>query len=101
MASSSSTRSRPAKDEVDFRLVAHNPTDKASLAHWAQPCIRVDKFTGTTNADARELVPGLRPQVLSLHRRQADAPADRALGRQGPLHSRPGLLPQRTSIATT
>jgi hypothetical protein len=35
-----------SKDEVDFRLVAHNPTDKPSEAHWAQPCIRVDKFTG-------------------------------------------------------
>jgi hypothetical protein len=46
-----------SKNEVDFRLVAHNPTDKPSEAHWAQPCIRVDKFTGTTNADARELVP--------------------------------------------
>jgi hypothetical protein len=45
------------KDEIDFRLVAHNPTDKPSEAHWAQPCIRVDKFTGTTNADARALVP--------------------------------------------
>jgi hypothetical protein len=44
-------------DEIDFRLVAHNPTDKPSEAHWAQPCIRVDKFTGTTNADARTLVP--------------------------------------------
>jgi hypothetical protein len=33
-------------DEVDFRLKAHNPTDKRSEAHWAQPCIRVDKFTG-------------------------------------------------------
>lgn len=45
------------KDEVDFRLVAHNPTDKASEAHWAQPCIRVDQFTGTTKDDARTLVP--------------------------------------------
>jgi len=45
------------KDEIDFRLVAHNPTDKPSEAHWAQPCIRVDKFTGTTNTDARTLVP--------------------------------------------
>jgi len=44
-------------DEVDFRLVAHNPTDKPSEAHWAQPCIRVDKFTGTTSTDARTLVP--------------------------------------------
>ena len=31
-------------DEVDFRLTARNPTDKVSQAHWAQPCIRVDKF---------------------------------------------------------
>src|SRR5262245_37548264 len=34
------------KDEIDFRLVAHNPTAAASEAHWAQPCIRVDQFTG-------------------------------------------------------
>lgn len=33
-------------DEVDFRVVAHNPTEKASEAHWAQPCLRVDKLTG-------------------------------------------------------
>lgn len=37
---------RAGDDEVDFRLTAHNPTDAASEAHWAQPCIRVDKFTG-------------------------------------------------------
>jgi hypothetical protein len=34
-------------DEVDFRLVAANPTTKESQSHWAQPCIRVDRFTGT------------------------------------------------------
>lgn len=34
------------RDEVDFRLTANNPTDRASQAHWAQPCIRVDTFTG-------------------------------------------------------
>jgi hypothetical protein len=44
-------------DEVDFRLVAHNPTATESQAHWAQPCMRVDKFTGTSRADARGLVP--------------------------------------------
>ena len=41
-------------DEVDFTLTAHNPTEKRSVAHWAQPCIRVGKFTSTgwdTNAD--------------------------------------------------
>lgn len=44
-------------DEVDFRLVAHNPTDKASQAHWAQPCVRVDQFAGCGKDDARALVP--------------------------------------------
>jgi len=34
-------------DEVDFRLTAHNPNDKRSEAHWAQPCVRVGVFTGT------------------------------------------------------
>lgn len=33
-------------DEVDFRLTATNPTDKPSQAYWAQPCVRLDKFTG-------------------------------------------------------
>jgi hypothetical protein len=37
---------RAGRDEVSFRLIATNPTNKASLAHWAQPCIRVDAFTG-------------------------------------------------------
>lgn len=33
-------------DEIDFQLIATNPTDKPSLADWAQPCIRVGEFTG-------------------------------------------------------
>lgn len=33
-------------DEVDFRLVAHNPTAHLSEAHWAQPCVRLGSFTG-------------------------------------------------------
>lgn len=37
---------RAGRDEVDFRLNARNPTDHASEAHWAQPCVRVDAFTG-------------------------------------------------------
>lgn len=44
-------------DEVDFRVTAHNPTDTESQAHWAQPCIRVDAFTGANPADARLVVP--------------------------------------------
>lgn len=37
---------RAATDEVSFDIIATNPTDKASAAHWAQPCVRVDRFTG-------------------------------------------------------
>jgi hypothetical protein len=37
---------RAGRDDVTFRLVATNPTDHASEAAWAQPCIRVDRFTG-------------------------------------------------------
>jgi hypothetical protein len=37
---------RAEKDEVNFRLVARNPTDKESEAHWAQPCVRLGDFTG-------------------------------------------------------
>lgn len=33
-------------DEVDFRLEAHNPGAHRSEAHWAQPCVRLDSFTG-------------------------------------------------------
>ena len=34
------------RDEVEFRVTAANPTSRASMAHWAQPCLRVDTFTG-------------------------------------------------------
>jgi hypothetical protein len=37
---------RAEADEVNFRLVARNPTDKESEAHWAQPCVRLGDFTG-------------------------------------------------------
>ncbi len=36
------------EDEVDFRLIAHNPTATRSEAHWAQPCVRLGPFTGFT-----------------------------------------------------
>ncbi len=39
------------EDEVDFRLRAHNPTDTRSEVHWAQPCMRVDRFTGRGQDD--------------------------------------------------
>ena len=44
-------------DAVEFQLTAHNPTSVVSAAHWAQPCIRVDQFTGAGKDDARDRVP--------------------------------------------
>ena len=37
---------RSTSDEVRFEVTAHNLTAKRSEAHWAQPCIRLDRFTG-------------------------------------------------------
>lgn len=34
------------RDDVDFRLVARNPTARTSEAHWAQPCVRLSAFMG-------------------------------------------------------
>jgi hypothetical protein len=39
-------------DSVDFQVTAHNPTAKASEAHWAQPCVRLSKFLGLDEATA-------------------------------------------------
>lgn len=39
-------------DEVDFRLAAHNPTTTRSVAHWAQPCVRLSAFMSYREATA-------------------------------------------------
>jgi hypothetical protein len=39
------------EDAIDFRVIARNPTDRASEAHWAQPCIHVGEFTGSGPSD--------------------------------------------------
>ena len=44
-------------DSVSFYLRAYNPTKQTSLAHWAQPCVRVGNFTSSPTSDARELYP--------------------------------------------
>ncbi len=84
------------RDEVDFRLIAHNSTSKASEAHWAQPCIRVDQFTGTTKADARSLVPlYARKSFLfakgQLTRLPTEPWAERARYVPGQVYSAPGV----------
>lgn len=37
---------RAVADGVEFHLTAANRGTAPSLAHWAQPCVRVDRFTG-------------------------------------------------------
>lgn len=48
---------RSTHDEVQFLVKATNPTQTPSQAHWAQPCMRVDGFTGTDPQQAREVYP--------------------------------------------
>jgi hypothetical protein len=45
---------RAGDDEVAFRVVATNPTSAASLAHWAQPCVRVDRYAGVARKHSSE-----------------------------------------------
>ena len=45
---------RAGRDEVDFRVVATNSTGTASQAHWAQPCIRVERYAGIKREHASE-----------------------------------------------
>jgi len=83
-------------DEVDFRLVAKNPTDKPSAAHWAQPCIRVDRFTGATTADARAVVPQYARQCFlfidgQLRRLPTEPWADQARYVPGQVYRAPGV----------
>lgn len=44
-------------DNVTFTVTATNPTSSASQAHWAQPCLRVDRFTGTDVKYSRDVEP--------------------------------------------
>jgi len=44
-------------DDVEFLVTATNPTETESQTHWAQPCMRVDKFVGGDPKDAREVFP--------------------------------------------
>lgn len=44
-------------DQVFFIVTATNPTETESQAHWAQPCMRVDGFTGMDPKDSRDVYP--------------------------------------------
>ncbi|GIW95846.1 MAG: hypothetical protein KatS3mg110_3887 [Pirellulaceae bacterium] len=83
-------------DEVTFRVVAHNPTDQPSQAHWAQPCVRVDRFTGCGRDDARERLPTyVRKCFLYIDGRLTRLPttpwADQARYVYGQVYGAPGV----------
>ncbi len=61
-------------DEVDFQLVAHNPTAKASLAHWAQPCVRVGEFSGTGKSATEDMYAYLKRSFIFLNGKLATMP---------------------------
>jgi hypothetical protein len=42
---------RAENDEVDFRMTLTNRTDQPVDVEWAQPCMRVDRFTGAGQDD--------------------------------------------------
>lgn len=44
------------EDSVAFHVKAHNPNDKPSNTHWAQPCIRVGEFTGHPDPKSYEYI---------------------------------------------
>jgi hypothetical protein len=46
-----------AGDELDFRLLARNPTTRPSEAQWAQPCVRVGPFTGFSDTGGDAYLP--------------------------------------------
>ena len=62
------------QDEVDFRVTAHNPTDKASDVHWAQPCVRVGEFSGTGPKDTQDKYAYIRKSFIFLDGKLAMMP---------------------------
>jgi len=61
-------------DEIDFRLTAHNPTNKLSEAHWAQPCVRVGGFTGTGADKTTDKYAYVKKSFIFLDGKQAMMP---------------------------
>ena len=61
-------------DEIDFRLTAHNPTNKLSEAHWAQPCVRVGVFTGTGADKTTDKYAYVKKSFIFLDGKQAMMP---------------------------
>lgn len=85
-------------DVVDFRLEAHNPTAKASEAHWAQPCVRVGAFTGLGNPSKADSYEYLKKSFVFLDHELATMPtkdwATEARYVPGQVWAAPGVRPE-------
>lgn len=65
------------EDEVTFLVKASNPSQTESMVHWAQPCMRVHRFTGSDRALSRKLFPPyLRKYFLMIDGRLTRLPTD-------------------------
>ncbi len=86
---------RAGEDEIDFRLVAANPTAKPSEVHWAQPCIRVGPFTGCGPDETDDKYAYLRRSFVfqqgRLQRMPTDDWATEARYRPGQVWAAPGV----------
>jgi hypothetical protein len=85
------------KEEVDFHLIARNPTNTASEAHWAQPCVRVGEFTGTADPKRQESYEYLKKSFVFLDGKLAMMPtkdwATEARYTPGQVWAAPGVKP--------
>lgn len=85
-------------DNVDFRLVAHNPTKQASEAHWGQPCIRVGEFTGTADPKRTDSYGYVKKSFVFLDGRLSMMPtndwATEARYTPGQVWAAPGVKPE-------
>ena len=82
-------------NEVDFRLIAHNPTNLRSEAHWAQPCVRVGTFTGTGPQETNDKYAYVKKSFIFLDGKLSMMPtrdwAMRALYVPGQVWAAPGV----------
>lgn len=82
---------------VALTIVAKNPTDTPSQAHWAQPCMRVGQFTGCGPDDTDDAYAYIRKSFIFQDGKQTFLPSPvwstKARYTPGQVWSAPGVSP--------
>ncbi len=90
-------RIKAGADEVDFHISAHNPTQQRSVAHWAQPCLRVGQFTGCSKDQTDDAYAYIKKSFVFLDGKLARMPtrewATQARYTPGQVWAAPGVKP--------